>query len=81
MVYALHKFKHCFLGNWFIFYVDHMAIVYLVNKPQVYGKIIRWLLLFMDYDFIIVYKPGRSHLIIDALSRLFNQAKLVGVLD
>jgi len=33
MVYALHKFKHYLLYNMFIFYVDHMALTYLVNKP------------------------------------------------
>jgi hypothetical protein len=33
MVYALHTFKHYLLGNQFVFYVDHMAFVYLVNKP------------------------------------------------
>ncbi len=45
MVYALHKFKHYLLGNQFVFYVDHMALMYLVNKPQVFGKIVKWLLL------------------------------------
>jgi hypothetical protein len=43
MVYALQKFKHCLLSNKFTFYVDHMTLVYLVNKPQVYGKLTRWL--------------------------------------
>jgi hypothetical protein len=33
MVYALHKFTHYLLNNVFTFYVDHMAFVYLVNKP------------------------------------------------
>jgi hypothetical protein len=33
MVYALHKFMHYMLGNKFTFYVDHMALVYLVHKP------------------------------------------------
>jgi hypothetical protein len=31
MVFSLHKFKHYLLGNKFVFYVDHMALVYLVN--------------------------------------------------
>jgi hypothetical protein len=44
MVFALHKFKHYLLGNKFEFYVDHMALVYLVNKPHVLGGIVRWLL-------------------------------------
>jgi hypothetical protein len=55
--------------------------MYLVNEPQVYSIIAKWLLLFLEYDFKIVYKLGRSHLMANALSRLPNQAKLVGVLD
>jgi hypothetical protein len=33
MVFASDKFKHYLLGNKLVFYVDHMALVYLVNKP------------------------------------------------
>jgi hypothetical protein len=44
MVFALHKFKHYLLGNKSFFYVDHMALVYLVKKPQVSGRITKWLL-------------------------------------
>jgi hypothetical protein len=63
MVYALHKFKHYLLNNMFTFYVDHMALVYLINKPHVTSKLIRWFFLFLEYDFKIIYKPSRSHLI------------------
>jgi hypothetical protein len=78
MVYALHKFKHYLVTN-LIFYVYHMALVYLVNKPQVYGQIVKWLFLFLEYDFKIVYKLGRSHLMANALNILPDQTKLVGV--
>jgi hypothetical protein len=54
MVYALHKFKQFLLGNKFVFYVNHMALVYLVNKPHVSGRITRWLLLFLEYEFTVV---------------------------
>jgi hypothetical protein len=64
MVYALHKFRHYLLGNMFTFYVDHMALMYLVNKPHVSSTLIRWLLLFLKYDFKIVYKLGKSHLMV-----------------
>jgi hypothetical protein len=37
MVYALHKFKHYLLSNKFTFYVDHMALLYLINKPLLIG--------------------------------------------
>jgi hypothetical protein len=72
MVYVLHKFKHYLLSNMFTFYVDHMPLVYLVNKPHVYGKLAKWFLLFLEYDFKFVYKLGRSHLMANALSRLPN---------
>jgi hypothetical protein len=60
MVYALHKFIHFLLGNIFVFYVNHMAFEYLVNKPQVFRRIAIWLL-FLEYGFIVVYKLGKTH--------------------
>jgi hypothetical protein len=33
MVFALHKFGPYLLGNKLVFYVDHVALVYLFNKP------------------------------------------------
>ncbi len=81
MVYALHKFRHFLLINKFTFYVDHMALMYLVNNPRVSGRLIRWFLLFLEYDFKKNYKLGKSHLMVDALSRLPNQTKLVGIYD
>jgi len=33
MVYALHKYHHYLLGTKFVFYVDHMAFLFLDKKP------------------------------------------------
>jgi hypothetical protein len=79
MVFSLHKFRHYLLGNKFVFYVNHRALVYLVNKPQVLGIITRWLLLFLEYDFIIMYKPSITHVVVDALSILPNSTKPTSV--
>ena len=69
MVYAVNKFCHYLLGNRFIFYVDHLALQYLVNKPQVSGRQAWWLLLFLEFDFKVLYKPGKTHDVANALSR------------
>ncbi len=74
MIFTLHKFKHYLLGNKFVFYVDHMALVYLVNK-----RLLRWLLLFLEYDFIVVYKPCKIHVVANVLSKLPNTKKPRGV--
>jgi hypothetical protein len=78
MVYALHKFKHFLLGNKFVFYVDHMALVYLFNKPQVFKRIARWLL-FLEYEFIVNYNLGRTHMVVYVLSKLLDSSKPLGI--
>lgn len=73
MVYVLHKVRHYLLGNLFVFLIDHMVVVYLVNKPQVSRCIIQWLFLFLEYDLKVSYKPTKFHNVVDALSIFPNQ--------
>ncbi len=81
MVFALHKFKHYLLVNKFVLYVNHMVLVYLVNKPQISRRIVRWLLLFLKYDFIVVYKPSKTHVATNALLRLPDTIEPTCLLD
>jgi hypothetical protein len=81
MVYALHKYRHYLLSNKFVFYVDHMAFLYLVKKPQVFGQIAWWFLLFLEYNFLVVYKPRESHLVADAFVFLLQSAWLQEIHD
>ena len=81
MVYAVNKFRHYLLGNRFIFYVDHLALQYLVNKPQVSGRLARWLLLFLEFDFKVIYKPSKTHGVADALSRNEGAEPATGIPD
>jgi hypothetical protein len=69
MVLALHKFNHYLLGNKFVFYVDHMAS----------SHIARWLLLFVEYEFTIVYKLRCTHVMVNTLSRIPNIIELTNV--
>ena len=46
MVFSLEKYQHYLLANPSIFYIDHQALKYLVNKPLHHERICRWLLLF-----------------------------------
>jgi hypothetical protein len=72
MVYALQRFRHYLLGGHFKMFLDHSALRYLANKPVMGGRICRWLLLFQEYDFDIVFRPGRMNKGPDHLSRLEN---------
>ena len=49
MVYAVKKFRHYLLANKFIFFVDHQALLYLVNKPCATGRIVRWFIILLEF--------------------------------
>jgi len=58
-----------------------MALIYLVNKPQLFGRIARWLLLFLEYEFIVVYEPSKMHVVVDVLSKLPICSQPLGVIN
>jgi hypothetical protein len=45
------------------------------------GRITKWPLLFLEYEFIVVYKHGRTNVVANLLSRLPNGSKPLGFLD
>ena len=81
MVYALRKFKHYLLSNKVVFHVDHQALLYLVKKPQLTGRLARWMLLLQEFDFTIIHTRGKLHAIADYLSRIEHGEEAVGVSD
>jgi hypothetical protein len=72
MVYVLQKFIHYLVGQHFKLFIDHFALKYLVNKTVLGGRIYRWMLLFQEYDFEIIVKPGNLNAGLDHLSRITN---------
>ena len=72
MVYELQKFRHYLLGKHFNMFTDHSSLKYLVNKPVLGGRICRWLLLFKEFDFEAIVKPGKLNAWPDHLSRVTN---------
>ena len=72
MVYSINKFRHYLLGKKFTFHVDHSALLYLVSKQELTGKLARWTLLLQEFEFDILHRPGVQHAIADYLSHLYS---------
>ena len=81
MIYAVKKFRHYLLANPFVFYVDHQALLYLVNKPCNTGRIVRWFIILLEFDFTVCVRPGKSHMRVDHLSRITNDESPIGIED
>jgi hypothetical protein len=54
-------------------------LVYLLDKPQVLEIIVRWLLLFLEYDFTIIYKLGKTHVVANVLFTLPDTIGPIGM--
>ena len=81
MVFAIQKYQHYLLTNPFIFYNDHQALKYSVNKPLHHGGICRWLLLFHEFKFKVVVRPRKLNVGTDHLSRIDTGEEPIGVED
>ena len=70
MIYSINKFQHYLLGRKFTFHVDHLALLYLVNKQALTGRLAWWMLLLQEFDLQIQHRPGVQHAVADYLNRL-----------
>ena len=70
IVYFIHFFKTYLMGHHFVVYTDHKALQYLTSfKEETSAKIARWQASLLNYDFDIIYRPGKQNENADALSR------------
>ncbi|GKC13407.1 reverse transcriptase domain-containing protein [Tanacetum coccineum] len=72
VVYAFEKFRPYLVLSKTIVYTDHSALKYLLAKQDAKPRLLRWILLLQEFDFIIRDKKGTENLAADHLSRLEN---------
>ena len=81
MVFTLHKYRHYLLVNPIMFYIDHEALKYLVNKPLHHGRICPWFLLSQEFEFKVIVWPGKTNVGPNHLSRIDTGEKQSGIED
>ena len=63
IVHALNKFKHYVIEYKVFVHNDHVAFRYLMNKPDINGRMIRWFLLLQQFDLTILDKPRKKNVV------------------
>nr|GEV83226.1 reverse transcriptase domain-containing protein [Tanacetum cinerariifolium] len=72
VVYAFEKFRSYLIMNKSIVYTDHSALKYLFAKKDAKAQLLRWILLFQEFDFKVIDTRGTENYAADHLSRLEN---------
>ena len=57
----------------FMVRTDHNALKWMLTQNDPTGRLIRWRLRLMEFEYDIIYRPGRVHQVPDALSRLQHE--------
>jgi hypothetical protein len=63
MKFHTDKFRHYVTGYKVFVHTDHVSIRYLMNKPDINGRMIRWFLLLQQFDLTILDKPGKQNVV------------------
>lgn len=70
IVEAIKAFRVYLYGRYFVLITDHRPLCYLFNLRDPGSRMFRQKLELMDYNFKIIYKPGSTNHVSDALSRI-----------
>ncbi|RDX62420.1 Retrovirus-related Pol polyprotein from transposon 17.6, partial [Mucuna pruriens] len=70
IAFVLDKFCSNLLGSKIVVFSDHAALKFLLKKPDVKPRLIRWMFLLQEFDIEIKDKSGVENLITNHLSRI-----------
>jgi hypothetical protein len=69
VVHAFNIWRHYLLGRHFTVETDNNPTTHIMTQSQFSARQLRWAQFLAQYDFTIVHKAGRTHIVPDALSR------------
>ena len=69
VVFALKIWHHYLYGEEFEAYSDHKSLKYVFTQRDLNMRQRRWMEFLEDYDFTLHYHPGKTNVVVDALSQ------------
>ena len=69
IVFSLKIWLHYLYGEQFEVYSDHKSLKFIFTQRDLNMRQHRWMEFLEDYDFTLHYHPGKSNVVVDALSR------------
>lgn len=68
--WALQTFRNYLYGSKFKILTDHQPLTFSLSAKNTNAKLKRWKAYLEEHDYSIEYKPGKSNVVADALSRI-----------
>lgn len=69
VIFAIEKLRPYIEGTRFTVVTDHYSLLWLHNLKDPMGRLARWAVRLQGFDFEVVHRKGKEHLVPDCLSR------------
>ena len=69
IIHAVLKFRSYIEGIKFRIITDHHSLLWLNKIEKPIGRLCRWAILLSQFDYELIYRPGKNNIVPDALSR------------
>lgn len=69
VLWAIEKLRPYLDGVQFTVVTDHYSLLWLQNLKDLTGRLARWAVRLQQYDFKLVHRKGKEHIVPDTLSR------------
>lgn len=76
VIWSIEKLRPYIEGGRFTVVTDHYSLLWLNNLKDNTGRLGRWCLRLQQYDFEIIHRKGKEHLVPDALSRCMREEEI-----
>lgn len=79
VLFGIEKYRCYFEGTRFKVITDHFSLKWLYKLENPSGRLSRWSLRLQGYDFEVIHRKGKSHVVPDALSRAISYVEITEV--
>lgn len=69
VIWSVEKLRHYLEGVHFTVITDHHSLLWLHRLKDPQRRLARWALRLQPYDFTLIHRPGKDHVVPDFLSR------------
>lgn len=81
VVYAVEKLRPYLEGYKFTVITDQHSLIWLHNLKEPRGRLARWAVRLQQFDFDIIHRKGKDHVVPDVLSRTVPEIDLIRSTD
>nr|GEV85495.1 putative reverse transcriptase domain-containing protein [Tanacetum cinerariifolium] len=69
VVFALKTWRHYLYGTKSVIYTNHKSLQHIFDQKELNMRQMRWIKLYSDYECETLYHPGKTNVVVDALSK------------